>query len=335
MITPPVLARAERYIEAYQVLARDFVWDHHLVKQFGALTFVQKVPQGLPDVAKIHEVKKYIKDKTGIFSSFRGMNALMTSLLVYLSEKQEAYFDESLEVFRALKEAGFAAGSYLPLAAMTIAQSCSESDPSQHQKIARMQQFYKGFKSHHFWLTSQDDYVYAALLACTPNSVEPMIDQIETMYRDLSEGGIYKGNGLQSLTHVLALGEQPLNIKVSKALSIYATLNQSGYRLNQYHLAFIGVLCLITDQPQPLLEESIALEGWLKKQKGFGGLSVDKKTRFVIAASICIQEYVEASDFNKTAVLANSLQAIMIAEQIAITAAIIAASAASSSAASS
>ncbi len=333
-ISSVLFAKAQRFVDVFHMLNRGFVWDHGLVKQFGALTYVQQRESGVPDIEQIQEMRRYIKDNTDIFSSFRGMNELMTALLVYLNPKKEAFFDESKEVFKTLKQAGFSAGYYLPLTAIAVAESIKGELSLLDFQVGRMQQFYKGFKSHHFWLTSQDDYVYAALLASTPLPVDDAIREIEQFYIELAENGIYKGNGLQSLTHVLCLGEQDHRQKLEKTLRCHRHLIAKGYKLNHYHLAFLGVLSLVSDAPEVLIDEAIDLEQWLKVQKGFGGLSVDKKTRFVMAASICIQNYIASGKVEHRAILANSIQAIMIAEQIAITAAIIASSAAAASSSS-
>lgn len=328
-------AKCEAFVAAHRTLSSGFMWDHQLIKQFGALNFIQSNFKGEPDVARIQELRKYIKEQTGIFSPFRGMNELMVAILLYLNPQQEAWLDRALHIYSMMKAAGFSASTYLPLSAMVVADSERGSDAQVEQRIGRMQQFYKGFKQHHFWLTSQDDYIYAALLSGTALPVDAAIDQIEGLYQALHSGGIPKGNGLQSLTHVLCLGEQAPQIKVDKALTCYRLLSEAGYKLSTYHLAYLGVLALVTDTPQALIDEAVAVSQWLKGQKGFGGLSLDKKTRLVMAASLCIQHYIEDVGLSSVAVLANSLQSIIVAEQIAATTAIIAATSAATSASSS
>ena len=241
---------------------------------------------------------------------------------------RSAFFDQSQEIFNALKHAGFSAGSYLPLAAIVLAENPGVVESNLDSRIGRMQQFYQGFKDHHRFLTSQDDYIYAALLACTDFSVDPSIAAIELIYNDLAKAGLSKNNGLQSLSHVLFLGEQHHSIKVKKAVECYFYLASKGYKLNEYHMAFLGVLALFFDQSMSIIDEAINLEQWLKKQTGFGGLTIEKKTRFILAASLCIQNYIDELSHEHKAVLVNSIQAIMMAEQIATTAAIVAITAA-------
>lgn len=326
----PLQRRAQRFVAIYQALNANFMWDHQLVKHFGALHCLQHLEQAMPDHDRIKAMRQYIKGHTGVFSPFRGMNELMVAILLAVHPSGEAWLDRGLELYKRLKAAGFSASTYLPLSALVL----SESEVGQAQAwevcIGRMQQFYKGFKDHHLWLTSQDDYVYAALLARTDLPVDASIAEIEHYYQALAQAGIPKGNGLQSLTHVLCLGEQGPSVKVDKVLRAYQGLSERGYRLNQYHLAYVGVIALVTDAPEVLIEAAIDLAEWLKPQKGFGGLSLDKKTRFILAASLCIQDFVKSTDFQTQAVLANSLQAILLAEQMAATAAIIAATTAAS-----
>ena len=94
-------------------------------------------------------------------------------------------------------------------------------------------------------------------------------------------------------------------------------------------------MALLTDQPEAFADQAVELEGHLKTFRGFGSFSIDKKTRFVLAAYLLISQQMETfhQDVGRTA-LANSVQAILLAQQMAMTAAIVSASAASAGASS-
>lgn len=42
-----------------------------------------------------------------------------------------------------------------------------------------MNQFYKSMKQNHFWLTSTDDYVFAAVFAATDLDVDETMKKVE------------------------------------------------------------------------------------------------------------------------------------------------------------
>lgn len=319
-------ARIKQFIDDYHILNKAFIWDMQLIKQFGAL--VLSKPHTYLDLEGIKETRSYIKHQTSVFSYFRGMNELMLAILVHNQPNSHAVFDQTTKIYDQLKGANFRSGPYLPMAALSMASY--SGDLSIESLIDRMSGFYHGMKANHFWLTGQDDYVFAALLAQSGLPVEASLKHMEMFYEDLADAGLHKGNPLQSLTHVLTLGEEAYTVKLEKAVRLNAYLIQKGYKLNSFHMPMIGVLALITDTPEDLVDQAIEIERHLTKEKGFGSFSMEKKTRFAMAAMLVTQDVIEnISDPTSSlsaAALANSIQSIVIAQQIAITAAIVATS---------
>lgn len=318
--------RLNQFIDDYHVLNKAFVWDLQLIKQFGAL--VLSKPHTRLDAEEIKEMRSYIKHQTSSFSYFRGMNELMLAILVQNQPNSHGVFDLTTQYYDKLKAAGFKSGPYLPMAALSLASYLGEQ--TIESLISRMSDFYHGMKANHFWLTGQDDYVFAALLAQSGLPVDASLKHMEMFYGDLADAGFYKGNPLQSLTHVLTLGEESYTTKLERTVRLNQYLIKKGYKLSSYHMPIMGVLVLISDTPEELVDQAIDIERALTREKGFGGFSMEKKTRFVLSAMLIAQSVVENQVNQESslsaAVLANSIQSIIIAQQVAMTAIIVAAS---------
>ena len=319
--------KLQQYLAVHDMLKRGFPWEYALARQFGALWLTGEDQS--PTVEGLKAMRDVIRRETSVFSNFRGLNELMLAMLLYREPNGVERFHCMKDVYAQLKANGFWGGTYLPMAALTIARGMEQQPLS--TLIARMRDFYEGMKARHAFLTSQDDYVYAAMLAASPVPTASGLEEMEAFYHELHAAGIPKGNGLQSLTHVMVLGEESHFTKQSKVDRLNRHLTERGYRLRDYHTAFLGVVALLTDQPEALADEAIELECRLKAVRGFGSFSLDKKTRFVLAAYLLISQQMESFHQNvgRTA-LANSVQAILLAQQMAMTAAIVGASASAS-----
>ncbi len=328
MLSQQLQDKAAAYVSIHAMMRRGFPMEYALSRLFGALLLVDM--EQTPTVEGIRSMRLFMRSETSLFSNFRGTSELMMAVLLYREKNGEQLFARTLQIHAALKQAGFRNGSYLPMTALMLAKNAKDTDLA--RIIERMKIFYKGMKSRHFWLTGEDDYIHIALLSTTELDPEKALEHMEALYRELSEGGLPKGNGLQSLTHVLTLGEESVQEKCERTEKLHRYLISNQYRLNNYQMAFLGVMTLLSEHPLTLADDALELDDWLKANRGFGNFTVDKKTRFMLAASLIISREVEdcmAEMGNAT--LSNSIQSILLAQQVATTAAIVAASSAAAS----
>ncbi len=139
---------------------------------------------------------------------------------------------------------------------------------------------------------------------------------------------------MQSLTHVLALGEEPAALKCRRAKQLYDTLVLKGCKLSKHReLASLGILVLISEDVEKITDEIRDAYQVLIEKKGLGKWSITKHERTMYAAALVMAEYMNDLQRNSVSLtLANSLTSIVIAQQ---TATIIAAASASAAAASS
>jgi len=124
-----------------------------------------------------------VKENTGVFSTFRGNMSLCIAALLSLSADPQGLFDEVLKVYDLMKEAKLRASDYLVVAAYQVA---AQTEPANYQNaVDRARAFYDGMKARHFFYTSQDDYIFAAMLGLSDLDVETGTERIEQLYNHL------------------------------------------------------------------------------------------------------------------------------------------------------
>lgn len=324
-----LLQKVDLMVENYHTLKGSFKMEYNLLKHLVAMSNALK--GRMVNIDTIKEIRKHIKDETGFTSYFRGTNAFILANLLSLEEDYKESFKSILAVYDKLRTEKFKNSQYLPLACYTIAKEVDRGNWD--YAINRMKQFYQRMKENHYWLTSVDDYVFAALLATTDLDVSQASIKIEECYNTLNKSGFYKGNDLQTLSHILALGEEGVEEKCSKASKIYHGLKDNKCKLQYSGLASIGVLTLISSDTDKIVNEVTEVYDYIYEKDGYGFWSLDKSMRTILASNLVADFYIDNIKKGILQVaLSNSINAIIIAQQQA---AIVAACAASTAAASS
>ena len=181
-------------------------------------------------------------------------------------------------------------------------------------------------------LTSQEDYGFSLLLAMDPRSDDELIEKMESYFRSFK--GLFSGDGLQSLTHVMTLAGE--NSTPERVRGIYRGLREKGLKYGKhYELSMLGVLAGLPLSVEEIVEEMVEADRYLKPRKGYGFWGLSHKERLMHAAMLVAAEHKGADDPTAmdTALLSGTIA--MIAAEQAMLSAIIAANAASASAAAS
>jgi len=330
MISENLRNKCDLFADNYQTLKSDFKWEYATMHCLGALIYTNV---GLPaNIEAIKESKEIIKKNTGLFSYFKETTFFALSTLFSLEPNPEELFQQTTKVYDDMKKAGFHSSVYLTLAAFSIAKQTEKYDvPS---VINRAKDFYEAMKKEHRFLTSADDYGYAAMLATTDLLIPQAIREMETCY-ELLKKDFGTGNALQSLTHVLTMGEEPALTKCERVKQLYQSLAKKGCKLSKYsELATLGILTLISGDVEKLTDEIMEVYQQLIEKKGLGKWSLSKHERTMYGAALVAEDYVKDMKNNPISMtLTNSITNILIAQQTAMI--IAASSAAAASAASS
>ena len=307
-----------------QTVKQEFTWQDAMIRRLAALLYAQEnKPADCESIRGCHDL---IKQSTGIFSTFRGNMSLCVATLLSLSPDPQGLFDEVLKVYDMLKDAKLHASDYLVVAAYQIA---SQDDPANYQNAEdRARAFYDGMKARHFFYTSQDDYIFAAMLGLSDLDVKAGTERIEKLYIRLKPE-FWDKNSVQALAQVLALGGSG-DDAAERVLALRDSLKEQKIRLDKsYTLPSLGILALLPVNIDDIVHDIGEAQNFLRAQKGFGPLSVATQELLLYAAAIVAGEYAQnIRDGVLTAALSTSIVNIIIAQEAAMIAAVSAASAA-------
>ena len=325
-----LLSLCESFIQNRDAVKSAFGWDSAYIYPVCAAIFTDK---RLPaDPGRMKECRAMLKEATGIFSNFRGTARLaMISLLAADADPGEK-LQRSLSAYATLKER-FLASQYLPVASMIIADL---AEPERFTKIAeRTRRIYERMKQEHPLLTSSEDSVFCALLALSDLPDAQIVEKTERCYT-LLKPRFFSGNAVQSLSHVLALGDAEPESGCERTLALFEELKRMGYPYGvRYELPTLGVLALIPEDIPTIAGNVTDAADWLKQQRGYGFFGVGRAQRLMHAGMLVTSDYLGAQKRpSMTSAAIGATISLIAAQQAAICAAIAASSAASASASS-
>lgn len=306
-----------------------FGWDGGLLHLACAGIYVSKEKE--VNVSVLQDCKELLNRKVGLFSNFRSTARSPIASMLAISENSERTLDNGLIVYHLLKQE-FWSSTYLPLTAMVISQI---AEPYQYEAItARTRRIYGLIKAEHPFLTSEEDSANCALLALSEKSDNELIYEIESCYQQLKPY-FFSSNAVQSLSHVLALGQGTTEEKCRRLMQLFEGLKEAGFKYGtSFELPTLGVLAVSDGAIDKMIQEILEVNNWLSFQKGFGFFSsITAKQRLMYAGIVTQREYINTNTMQSTAV--NSTISLIVAQEVAMCAAIAASAAASASAASS
>lgn len=320
-----VRRRCELLIQNRDTMNAVFKWGNSLLNLSAAYMMTSKEKRA--DVTKLKECKDLIKEKTSIFSNFKGNAYCAITATLAVSPDAGALLTSGLQVQKMFKGKLWDS-AYLPMASMSIARLATKE---RYEAVTdRTKAIYDLIKKEHPFLTSAEDSSFCALLALSEKSVEELVTEAETCYRFLSEHTRYPKNSVQSLSHVLALYDGAAEEKCKKVIALYETLQGCGLKYGtNYELPMLGILAMCYDDYESVAEEIAEVSTWLSKQKGFGFWgSITLKQRLMFAGML-LQEPEGQSEFSETALLQSAI-ATVVAQEAAMLAVITASTVATS-----
>ena len=277
------------------------------------------------DATTIQNCRKVLKENTGLFSNFRGISEAVVISLLALSDNPEEKMHRMIEVHARLRD-GVWPSEFLVIAAIVIADL---GQPETYEEVVeRTKAIYRKMKEAHPFLTTSEDMAFAALLALSDMDAFSIEEETERCYSILMPE-FFSKNAVQSLSHVLALGEQPAEEKCERVMALFRYLKERGLKYGtNYELATLGVLALQEVGFEALAQDMIAVDEFLRTQKGFGPFSITAKQRLMYAGILTMYDYTPKFDTMQAAML-NGVVALIIAQQAAMCAAMAASVAAS------
>lgn len=320
--------RCEQLVENKEKISTVFRWDTGLIHLACAGIYTAKEKD--VEVNELQYCRDLLKQKVSAFSNFRSTVQAPVISMLALSENPEQMLDNGLTVYDLLKK-HFFTSTYLPLAAMVIAQMAEVSD---YERIAvRTRAIYDRMKAEHPFLTSSEDSAFCALMALSEKTDDALIQDAESCYQIL-KGRFFSSNAVQSLSHVLALCEGSAEVKCQYTMELFDKLKEAGFKYGtDYELPSLGVLAMSGGNLSEITEEVAEIDEWLAGQKGFGFFSsITGKQRLMYAGILAGRDYMREDTLQTAAV--NGTISLIVAQEAAMCAAIAASSAAAARASS-
>ena len=325
-----VRRRCELLIQNRDTVQEAFKWGNGLLNLSAAYMITSKEKRA--DVAKLKQCKDLIKEKTSMFSNFKGNAHCAITAMLAVSPSSETLLEDGLRVHKMFKGKLWDS-AYLPMAAMSIARLARLE--RQEEIVEKTKEIYDRIKKDHPFLTSAEDSSFCALLALSEKSAEELVTEVERCYRFLTEHTRYPKNSVQSLSHVLALYDGTAEEKCEKVVELYETLKACGLKYgNNYELPMLGILAMTNKNYEELAEELAEVSTWLSKQKGFGFWGYVSVRQRLMFAGMLLQESEEQNEVSETALLQSAI-ATVVAQEAAMMAVIAASTASAASAANS
>ena len=325
-----VRRRCELLIQNRDTVQEAFKWGNGLLNLSAAYMITSKEKHA--DVDKLKLCKGLIKEKTSMFSNFKGNAHCAITAMLAVSPSSETLLEDGLQVHKMFKGKLWDS-AYLPMAAMSIARLAAKE--RYEEIVEKTKEIYDRIKKDHPFLTSAEDSSFCALLALSEKSVEELVTEAERCYRFLTEHTRYPKNSVQSLSHVLALYDGNAEEKCEKTMELYETLRACGLKYGtNYELSMLGILAMANENYEALALDMEEVSAWLSKQKGFGFWGYVTVKQRLMFAGMLLQEQEGQKEVSETALLQSSI-ATVVAQEAAMMAVIAASSASAASAANS
>ena len=266
------------------------------------------------DPVRIDQCKRLIKEKTGIFSNFRGNVRMPVICMLAARDNPSALMDETLSCYDLLK-AHFFSSEFLALVAFLMADISEPGDA--YDKAARGRALYKRMKEEHPFLTSSEDSVFAVLLAFSEKTDDALVEEMEACY-SLLRKRFPASNALQAASHVLTLSDGASEDKVNRLVTLYEGIRAAGGKFSRTDLATLAAVSILDADMDAVQRDMFEVDAFLAQQKGYGLFGPGRATRMAHAAMIVSDEYaarepVDAASLTSTLAMIAAQQAAMCA----------------------
>ncbi len=326
-MTAALQRMCEQFIENRDRVKAAFKWDSSLIYPACANLFCAAGKEA--DAERLAACRQLIREHTGFFSSFRGNVRPALVCLLSMEDGAEEKLARVMSAYQLLKQEFWGSG-YLALVAYFLADQAGETETEGY--VARGKALYRRMKKEHPFLTSEEDSVFAVMMAFSEKSDDALIEDTEACYRLLRQR-FHSANAVQTASHVLALADGTPEEKAGRVIELYDALRRAGCKYGRdYELAVLAALAIQKADISQLADDVAEADAFLRGQQGYGFFGAGRRARLMHAAMIAADSRAPLRQTDAAA-LTGTL-AMIAAQQTAAFAAMAGASAAASAAAS-
>ena len=293
-----------------QAINKDLFGQSLVAKRLAALLYAQAGKT--IDCESIQQCHALIKQNTGAFSAFRNV-ALYVAPLLSLSPNPQGTLDEALKVYTLFKDMKLFPSIPLVVAAYQIA---AQVNTSEYEKVTtQVHAYYDYMNAREFFYFGRDDYIFAAMLGLVELDAASGAIRIEEIFNRL-KGEFINKDSVRPLAQVLVLGSQD-DSEANRVLSLRNALRAKKIKLDKsYTFPALGIFALLPVDIDTIVRDIDEMQAALRREKGFGVLSVPKQELLLYVASLTAGKYIHnIRNRTLTATPSTSITNIDIAQQ--------------------
>ncbi len=298
--------RCQLFVENKNALDKGFTWDTAIIMPVCAMLHAQKDQK--VDVDKMKECRKLLKGKVGAFSNLRSYGELVLLSKMAMSDDPVVYLDKTIEAYAMIKKYKMSESAFTVLAAMVLADYADVAHWEQILESAG--RIYAQMKKDHPFLTGTEDVSFAVVMAMSELPEQWLMQEMEACYKALHKK-FGATDGLQSLSHVLAMDREETMKKCEEILELDALFKEKKKRFDSNGIVMYASLRMMQVEKETLLADIIEVDDYLKQQKGFGAFSVDAHQRLMYATTLVMNHYENQSENMQISMLNNVVAAII------------------------
>ncbi len=313
------------YEEIYSQLHRNFRWQDKKLFMMVAGSYAASDKRF--DLNRYEQLTNVIKKEASLFSPMRSYPRFtIASLLDQRFEEPHIQYKKLVQIYEAFVKGGFKRGTFTYLSALIVLTD-TDSSNTPEAIIERALYIYKAMKVNHPFITSDNDYPLAVLLAELNEDTETLMNRVEDYYLKLHQQGFRKGNDLQFMSHILSLDQTAAsNTHITNSLTILDRLEKLGFKIKPMHYPELSLLTII-NASQVDLELVHSLSETLNRKKTF---KWHKDINGLLAVNFVARQKVTENTLPQTGFY-TTMETIIQAQQTAMMAAMISSAAVVSS----
>lgn len=327
----------QRFCDLFDALLVDKKWTDGLIGLRFAASSLVTLPGEPTEVAKqLREQADRLVERASWFSSMKSeLRFVVASMLMHGDVSADAFSDEVERIEALFKEAGMKRGSvYSQLAALLLLlNGRARGRDVDAALVARYGALYREMKSHHGFLTGQDDLPACALLAREDGTPQELAARCERFYDGLRDLGFRRGNALQGVSHIMVAGPGADDALMHRFRALYTRFDEAGLWMGAGDYDEVAVLSFLGEPAETVVSLVLQHREHLQSRKPRPG----KELGFSLACGTAFLQLLQqpADEDLRGVQHALAVQAILQAQQAAMIAAMTGAMAAASAAHSS
>ncbi|GKU23600.1 DUF4003 domain-containing protein [Clostridium folliculivorans] len=234
-------------------------YDGDLLNHFAALILTNSAKE--LNYEKIRAIRKFIKESTSWFSTFRGNNLYVISILLSLEEEWQKRFRRIQKWEEHLKDAGFVESPYLSIGIWILTENFK--DEEMYTVSKKMREIFLLMKEEYYNVTSSDDYIICAILVTQGLSSHTYMDITNKAYDEITNHDFTTNNGAQTLATILCTNPSEWNNNLEKAIDICKLVKSSVGSIQPQYVGVIGVASTVIKDADSFIREVYSVEKYL------------------------------------------------------------------------